>query len=87
MQYECLHIRDVTISEDKSIFTLFLRSSKTDPFRQGVAISFFANKFLCPVSCMWYYLVNIRKKPLWSDAPLFVDDKNNLLLEICSFHV
>ena len=58
------------------MFKLNLASSKTDPFRTGVSISFFQNKFLCPVTCMLYYLVNIRKGASFSEAPLFVDEQN-----------
>lgn len=76
MQPNFLCIKDVVFSKDKSAFTLFLASSKTDPFRNGVTLYFFQTKSLCPVECMYDYIVNFRKQHMNSDAPLFVDDKN-----------
>lgn len=73
--YQYLRISDVQFSQDKSMFTLFLASSKTDPFRKGTQILYFQNNKLCPVSCMLSYLTTYRKEPLNSCAPLFVDSK------------
>ena len=75
-QHNVLRIKDIIFSNDKTMFKLYLASSKTDPFRTGVSISFFQNKFLCPVTCMLYYLVNIREGASFSEAPLFVDEQN-----------
>ena len=77
MQHHFLRIQDIKFSKDKAMFTLFLASSKTDPFRSGITISFFKNKFLCPVTCMWNYIVGVRKQSLLSNAPLFVDERGH----------
>ena len=71
-----LKISDVEFSEDKSMVTLFLASSKTDPFRRGTRIQFFKNELICPVSCMNSFLKSYRRKPILSNAPLFVDMNN-----------
>lgn len=71
-----LRICDVTFSDDKSMFTLSLRSSKTDPFRKGVQILYFRKNLLCPVSSMLSFIYSYRKQTLGSEAPLFVDDRN-----------
>lgn len=68
-----LRIKDVLFSNDKSMFTLVLASSKTDPFRKGVRIPFFRTKYLCPVACMWHYIVHYRQESPSSNAPLFLD--------------
>ena len=74
--YCFLKIIDVEFSKDKSMFTLFLASSKTDPFRKGSRVQFFKNELLCPVSCMNSFLKSYRRKPILSNAPLFVDMNN-----------
>lgn len=71
----CLRIRDIKFSSDNSMFILTLTSSKADPFRQGVEISFFPNNRCCPVSCMLKYLNELRRDSNNSNAPLFVDSQ------------
>ena len=68
-----LKVRDVEFCQDKSMFTLFLAASKTDPFRRGTRVLYFRNESLCPVSCMQSYVENFRREPFDSYAPLFVD--------------
>ena len=58
------------------MFTLLLRSSKTDPFRKGIKILFFKNEHLCPVSSMFSFLRTVRCESFLSDEPLFVDAHN-----------
>lgn len=72
----CLRIRDIKFSSDNSMFILTLTSSKADPFRQGVEISFFPNDMCCPVSCMLKYLNEIRREPKNSNTPLFLDSQH-----------
>ena len=71
-----LRICDISFSNDNTMFSLTLHSSKSDPFRKGVHISYFRKSKLCPVTCMMSYICNVRKKPLNSTAPLFVDHLN-----------
>ena len=67
-----LRIKDIIMSPDNSMFTLNLTASKTDPFRNGVQISYFKNNKCCPVTCMLKYLYAIRSsKDI--NAPLFLD--------------
>ena len=68
----CLRISDITFSHDKSMFSLNLSASKTDPFRSGVKILFFKNDKCCPVTCMVKYLRVIRSSKD-TNAPLFLD--------------
>lgn len=72
----CLRIRDIKFSSDNAMFILTLTSSKADPFRQGVEISFFPNNRCCPVSCMLKYLNEIRRESKNSSSPLFVDSQH-----------
>ena len=72
-----LKISDVEFSKDKSMFTLFLASSKTDPFRRGSRVQFFENELICPVSCMNSFLKSYRRKPILSNAPPPFVDMNN----------
>lgn len=73
--FQFLRIRDISFSEDKSMFTLFLASSKTDPFKTGTSILYYSNDNLCPVTSMYTYITKYRKQPLDSGAPLFLDFK------------
>ena len=74
--HSCLRICDISFSNDNTMFTLTLLSSKTDPFRKGVQISYFKKSKLCPVTCMLSYIRNHRRLPLNSTAPLFLDSLN-----------
>ncbi len=61
---------DITIATDESVIEFTLKSSKTDPFRQGVTILLFAtNSEICPVFAMKQYLQLKGKQP--GGAPLF----------------
>ena len=71
-----LKINDIVFASDNSMFTLLLRSSKTDPFRRGTKIQFFKNEHLCPVSSMYSFLRTVRCKSFLSNEPLFVDAHN-----------
>ena len=74
---EFLRVKDVEICQDNSMFTLILAESKTDPFRRGTRVFYFKNdSLLCPVLCMKSYLETVRREPLDSTAPLFVDSNN-----------
>ncbi|KAK3101970.1 hypothetical protein FSP39_007722 [Pinctada imbricata] len=55
-----LAIDDIFIAPDSSFFTVILKSSKTDPFSQGVEIKIFENSDLHPVHTMTHYL-RLRK--------------------------
>ena len=68
-----LCIGDITFGWDsklqRSLATLHLKASKTDPFREGCDIILFATGHsLCPVSALKSYLA---KAPAPPDAPLF----------------
>lgn len=72
----CLKIRDISISQDNSMFILTLTSSKTDPFRNGVQIPFYRNNKCCPVTCMIKYLTVFRERQRDTNSPLFLDSLN-----------
>ena len=71
----CYAFRILSFSKDKAMFTLFLASSKTDPFKNGITISFKKNS----MSCYMYMELHsgIRQQSLLSNAPLFVDDRGH----------
>ncbi|XP_033741944.1 uncharacterized protein LOC117328516 [Pecten maximus] len=52
-----IRICDISILPDLSCFTLTLRSSKTDPFGQGVDVNVYENSVLTPVATMSEYCV------------------------------
>ena len=76
-QKHYLCIKDIKFPRDRSMFILFLASSKTDPFRHGVKIPIYSNPVLCPVTCMQHYLSKYHKEPQNSEAPLFLDEHNH----------
>lgn len=59
---------------------LLLKSSKTDPFRQGIIIQLFKNNIthkLCPVTALQAYLARRNNKFMWrqtSSEPLFLTE-------------
>ncbi|XP_060078768.1 uncharacterized protein LOC132558244 [Ylistrum balloti] len=71
---DCLRLNDIVIADDKSKYTLLLRASKTDPFRQGVPISIFKNSrwWVCPVTSMLRFLDIRRSQGARGQSPLFV---------------
>ena len=71
-----IRICDISFSNNNTMFMLTLLSSKTDPFRKGVQISYFKKSKLCPVTCMLSYICNYRRQAFNSTAPLFVDGLN-----------
>ncbi len=72
----CVH--DLQCEQDSQSMCLCLKSSKTDPFRQGVRIHIFANPRLCPVKAMCDYL-KMRKTMLCASPALFIDDEGKPL--------
>lgn len=71
---DCLTVDDIVFAPDFSFYTIRLKSSKTDPFRQGVDINIFENSFLNPVSTMKSYFEE-RTNGLFPNAhkSLFID--------------
>ena len=64
-----LTVNDVTILRARRVAQVFLKKSKTDPFRKGVAIRVgVLNHRLCPVKALIRYLVVRGPKP----GPLFL---------------
>ncbi|XP_060069332.1 uncharacterized protein LOC132549415, partial [Ylistrum balloti] len=78
---DILRIKDIIMSSDFSGYFIILRSSKTDPFRQGVKISIFKNNLhlVCPVKSMYKYLQTRQSRGATGDAPLFVEPNNSVL--------
>ncbi|XP_021368921.1 uncharacterized protein LOC110460373 [Mizuhopecten yessoensis] len=68
-------VGDIVIADDKSKFSLRLRSSKTDPFGKGVSIFIFENKPLYPVDTMHKYLTMRHQQGADVDAPLFLENE------------
>ena len=63
-----LMVYNVTIAANHSLMTIFIRASKTDPFKAGCHIRIGATgKSTCPINCMVHYL-NIHPRPR---GPLF----------------
>lgn len=69
-----IRLRDINVVPDKSCFHLCLRSSKTDPFGNGVIIKIFENSSLAPVSTMQNFLQLRLLQGANPDSPLFVDN-------------
>ena len=71
-----LSLRDITFhhpQNDKPHFTLYLRSSKTDKFNQGVLITLYATgNDICPFKAMQAYLQERRKLNTSLLSPLFL---------------
>ena len=70
-----LQLSDIIVNQDHSMFTLRLRTSKTDPFGSGVSIPIFNSQPLCPVTIMAKYLAMRRAQAAQPDAPLFIDSQ------------
>ena len=68
-----LRIGDINMAEDRSYYTLFLKVSKTDPFRKGVVIHIFENSKLEPVKYMYQYITNRISMGANAASPLFSD--------------
>jgi site-specific recombinase XerD len=69
----CLLIMDVAMSDDMSNFTLLLRSSKTDPFAQGVQVTIFNTHPLQPVTLMHNYISLRQSLGAVPHSPLFIE--------------
>lgn len=63
-----LLLQDITFSRNRSSVSIFIKQSKTDPFRQGCKIKIYANNGrLCPVTTLhWYYLQCHHTGPLFT---------------------
>lgn len=68
-----IRIQDITLVPDNSMFLLYLRSSKTDPFGKGVTIKIFENCVLNPVSTMHTYVLSRLAQGASPASPLFID--------------
>lgn len=76
----CLSMQDISFAKDLSYYTLTLRSSKTDPFRQGVLIHIFQNEKIHPVTHMWnYFSARKRLGKVQNYCPLFVNAHGDIL--------
>lgn len=68
-----LCVDSVVFDKHHSMFTLLLKSSKTDPFRKGISLSFNrTNTTICPVTSMLYYLSKRNLQGQASQDPLFM---------------
>ena len=83
-----LTIADVIFEHEVSKFTLNLKRSKVDIFRQGVHIPFYkTNSEICPVTTMHEYL-SIRKKCGGTcSAPLFITSDGSVLTRARFIHM
>lgn len=77
-----LCIGDLSLTDD--CVYLFLKKSKTDPFRDGVRLKLFKNnKIVCPYSICCKYLSARHKQTTSSTDPLFVMDNGQALSRVC----
>jgi hypothetical protein len=70
---------DITFSDDGSFYIITLKTSKTDPFRQGVNIKIFENEFLKPVANMKMYYNKRRTLDTSNHTALFIDSEGHPL--------
>ena len=72
--------QDIWFAEDMSYYTLNLKSSKTDPFHQGVEIKIFENVILYPVQTMKaYHEKRLNMCHIHNNNALFIDDEGDPL--------
>ena len=76
---KAIRISDIVFSANKSSYVLYLRASKTDPYRKGVHIPIFANEKLCPVSSMFQFVQMRISQGAYVSDPLFVDFNGTVL--------
>ena len=75
-----LCMSSVIFHADLSQFTLLLKSSKTDPFREGVQLRFFKNGLtICPVASMLTYCLWRRSSSPREMDPLFISPDGKAL--------
>ena len=74
-----VRIQDIVFSSNTESYTLFLRGSKTDSFRQGVPILICSNHVLCPVSSMRNFIARRLRQGASQNSPLFQDYDNSIL--------
>ena len=68
------------ISMSKSSFNLQLKDSKTDIFRKGITIPYYATgKLACPVRLMKNHIDSRLKSGAKAEAPLFITAKGTVL--------
>ncbi|CAC5415197.1 unnamed protein product [Mytilus coruscus] len=68
-------LQDITVDPTKQFFIFRLRSSKRDPFRQGVNIIIYENDTFKPVDTMSKYLSIRYNNGALPKSPLFVEDE------------
>ncbi|VDI28484.1 Hypothetical predicted protein [Mytilus galloprovincialis] len=68
-------LQDITVDPTKQFFIFRLRSSKRDPFRQGVNITIYENDTFKPVDTMSKYLSIRYNNGALPKSPLFVEDE------------
>ena len=61
------------------LYTFHLKSSKTDPFYQGVPIVIFCNNVLCRVASMHKFISRRRSQGASNSSPLFLEYDNCVL--------
>jgi len=67
-------MKDINISDDKLHYSVFLKVSKTDPFRQGVHINIYSNNKLCPLSSMQQFYAMKLSQGAHAHSPLFCNN-------------
>ena len=75
----CITIADIKFAQDMSFYTLNLKASKTDPFRQGVDIHIFENNDLKPVQTMSNFVSLRISQGATSSSVLFADSDGTVL--------
>jgi len=74
-EFSTVLIQDITMDSNKQFFIFHLRSSKCDPFRQGINITIYENIVFRPVYTMDRYLKLRFNSGALPQYPLFVEDE------------
>lgn len=78
-----LTLSSIAFAVDNSYFTITLKASKTDPFRQGITIYVFkVNNSVCPVALMQKYLKIRYLAAAHNSDPLFVTPGRQVVTRI-----
>ena len=70
-----VQIRDIHFQNDKSKYSLNLRSSKCDPFKKGICIDIYENESIFPVKLMYDYIQLRVAQGANSQSPLFLESE------------
>lgn len=74
--YNMLSVKDIMIDDSMNAFILVLKSSKTDPFRQGISLRIFKSGKRCAPSTQWWNISRSAKPGTTAEyLPYFLSKK------------